>query len=187
MIPLVHEARDWKHGVFIGSIMGSEKTAAATGKVGVLRRDPMAMLPFCGYNMANYWGHWLSIGEREGAQLPRLYYVNWFRKGPSGNFLWPGYGENGRVLKWIFDRCEGTAKAVETPIGNLPAEGELDLTGLDDVTPEDLRELLRIDVDGWIAEEVGVKEYYEVFGDRVPQALHDELDALRKRLEAAES
>ncbi len=187
VIPLVHEARDWKHGVFIGSIMGSEKTAAATGEIGVLRRDPMAMLPFCGYNMADYWGHWLSIGEREGAELPRIYYVNWFRKAPSGNFLWPGYGENCRVLKWIVDRCEGTAKAVETPIGNLPAEGELDLTGLDDVTPEDLRELLRIDVDEWIAEEVGVKEYYEVFGDHVPQALHDELDALRKRLKAAES
>jgi len=184
VIPLVNEARDWQHGVFLGSSMGSEKTAAATGKVGDLRRDPMAMLPFCGYNMADYWAHWLRIGERKGAKLPRIYSVNWFRKGPGGDFLWPGFGENGRILEWIFERCEGTAKARETVIGNLPAEGALDLEGLD-VSPEDMRELLSVDHDGWIVEVEGVKEYYEVFGDRVPRALREELRALRERLESA--
>jgi phosphoenolpyruvate carboxykinase (GTP) len=186
-VPLVNEARDWQHGTFLGSIMGSEKTAAATGKVGVLRRDPMAMLPFCGYNMADYWAHWLHIGERAGAKLPRIYMVNWFRKSPGGDFLWPGFGENGRVLKWIFERCEGSAKAVETPIGNLPGPGGIDLAGLDDVSREDLAELLRVDVEGWLADVQGVREYYEVFGGRVPQALHGELDALRDRLESVGS
>jgi phosphoenolpyruvate carboxykinase (GTP) len=186
-VPLVNEARDWQHGTFLGSIMGSEKTAAATGKVGVLRRDPMAMLPFCGYNMADYWAHWLRIGERAGAKLPRIYMVNWFRKSPGGDFLWPGFGENGRVLKWIFERCEGSAKAVETPIGNLPGPGGIDLAGLDDVSREDLAELLRVDVEGWLADVQGVREYYEVFGGRVPQALHGELDALRDRLESVGS
>ena len=161
------------------------KTAAATGKIGVVRRDPMAMLPFCGYNMADYWGHWISIGERAGAQLPKVYMVNWFRKSQGGDFLWPGFGENGRVLKWIFDRCEGTAKATETPIGNLPAPGEIDLDGLDDVSNEDLEELLRVDLDGWITETRGVYEYYEQFGDSVPKPLRAELDALKERLEAA--
>jgi phosphoenolpyruvate carboxykinase (GTP) len=186
-VPLVNEARDWQHGTFLGSIMGSEKTAAATGKVGVLRRDPMAMLPFCGYNMADYWAHWLRIGEHAGASLPRIYMVNWFRKSPGGDFLWPGFGENGRVLKWIFERCEGSAKAVETPIGNLPGPGGIDLAGLDDVSREDLAELLRVDVEGWLADVQGVREYYEVFGGRVPQALHGELDALRDRLESVGS
>jgi phosphoenolpyruvate carboxykinase (GTP) len=184
-VPLVNEARDWQHGTFLGSIMGSEKTAAATGKVGVLRRDPMAMLPFCGYNMADYWAHWLRIGARAGAKLPRIYMVNWFRKSRGGDFLWPGFGENGRVLKWVFERCEGTAKAVETPIGNLPGPGGIDLAGLDDVSREDLAELLRVDVEGWLAEAHGVREYYEEFGGRVPAALQQELDALHARLEAA--
>ncbi len=184
-IPLVNEARDWQQGTFFGSIMGSEKTAAATGKIGVVRRDPMAMLPFCGYNMADYWGHWLSIGERAGAQLPKVYMVNWFRKSQGGDFLWPGFGENGRVLKWIFDRCEGTAKATETPIGNLPAPGEIDLDGLDDVSKEDMEELLRVDLDGWLSETQGVHKYYEEFGDSVPKPLRAELDALKERLEAA--
>jgi len=183
-VPLVNEARDWQHGTFLGSIMGSEKTAAATGKVGVLRRDPMAMLPFCGYNMADYWAHWLKVGERAGAKLPRVYMVNWFRKSPGGDFLWPGFGENGRVLKWIFERCEGTAKAIETPIGNLPGPGGIDLAGLDDVSREDLAELLRVDVEGWLADVHGVREYYEVFGGRVPRALEEELDALQARLES---
>jgi phosphoenolpyruvate carboxykinase (GTP) len=182
VVPLVYEARDWRHGVFVGSIMGSEKTAAATGKVGVLRRDPMAMLPFCGYNMADYWAHWLSVGARRGARLPRVYTVNWFRKSEGGDFLWPGYGENSRVLKWIFERCEGTAKAIETPIGNVPAE--LDVSGLD-VSSEDLEELLRVDVDGWLAEATGIRDYYKNFGGRVPVALRAELDALKQRLEAA--
>jgi phosphoenolpyruvate carboxykinase (GTP) len=184
VVPLVFEARDWRHGTFLGSIMGSEKTAAATGKVGVLRRDPMAMLPFCGYNMADYWAHWLRIGARRGAVLPRIYTVNWFRKSHGGDFLWPGFGENARVLKWIFERCEGTAKAVETPIGNLPADGELDVAGLD-VSGDDLAELLHVDVEGWLAEVVGIGAYYDEFGDRVPAPLREELAALKRRLEAA--
>jgi phosphoenolpyruvate carboxykinase (GTP) len=184
-VPLVNEARDWVHGTFLGSSMASEKTAAATGKVGVRRRDPMAMLPFCGYNMADYWAHWLRIGQRPGAKLPKIYNVNWFRKSHGGDFLWPGFGENGRVLKWIFERCDGTAKAVETPIGNLPARGEIDLTGLDDVSQEDLAELLRVDVPGWLSEVRSVTEYYEIFGERVPAELAAELAALKERLEAA--
>jgi phosphoenolpyruvate carboxykinase (GTP) len=181
VVPLVNEARDWRHGTFLGSIMGSEKTAAATGKLGVLRRDPMAMLPFCGYNMADYWGHWLRIGEQPGARLPRIYMVNWFRKGPGGEFLWPGFGENSRVLKWIFERCEGKAEAVETAIGNLPAEGALDVAGLR-VTPPQLAELLGVDAEGWLADVVGVRDYYGEFGDKVPPELREELEALARRL-----
>ncbi len=184
VVPLVNEARDWQHGTFLGSIISSEKTAAAAGKVGELRRDPMAMLPFCGYNMADYWGHWLSIGQRDGAQLPRIYYVNWFRKSDGGDFLWPGFGENSRVLKWIFGRCEGTAKATGTPIGNLPAAGELDMVGLD-LAPEDVDELLSVQVEGWLAEIPQIREYYAKFGERMPQALCDELDALEGRLKAS--
>jgi phosphoenolpyruvate carboxykinase (GTP) len=183
-VPLVAEARDWQHGTFLGSIMGSEKTAAATGKLGVLRRDPMAMLPFCGYNMADYWAHWLSIGQRPGAVLPKIYQVNWFRKSEGGDFLWPGYGENSRVLAWIFARCEGTAKAVETPIGNLPARDGIDTTGLD-MDADDMAELLRVDLEGWMGEEAGIEEYYAQFGDRMPQALRDELAALKQRLRDA--
>jgi phosphoenolpyruvate carboxykinase (GTP) len=184
-LPLVTEARDWRHGTFLGSTMASEKTAAATGALGVLRRDPMAMLPFCGYNMADYWAHWLRIGRREGAQLPKIYMVNWFRKSPGGHFLWPGFGENSRVLKWIFERCEGTAKAVETPIGNLPPNDALDIGGLEDVSTQDLEELLRVDAEGWLAEAHSIHEYYENFGDRTPRALYAELDALRERLKPA--
>jgi phosphoenolpyruvate carboxykinase (GTP) len=146
----------------------------------------MAMLPFCGYNMADYWGHWLAIGARKGAVLPRIYMVNWFRKSPGGDFLWPGYGENSRVLEWVFERCEGTAKAVETPIGNLPERDSLDVAGLD-VDAEDMDELLRVDIKGWMAEAIGIRDYYEVFGDHVPAALREELDALEQRLEAARS
>jgi phosphoenolpyruvate carboxykinase (GTP) len=135
--------------------------------------------------MADYWAHWLRIGARPGAVLPRIYMVNWFRKSPGGDFLWPGFGENGRVLKWIFERCEGTAKAVETPIGNLPGPGGIDLSGQGEVSREDLEELLRVDVEGWQAEVRGVREYYEEFGSRVPQALQGELDALAARLAAA--
>ncbi len=186
VVPLVTEARDWQHGAFLGSIISSEKTAAAAGKIGELRRDPMAMLPFCGYNMADYWNHWLSIGRRAGAVLPKIYYVNWFRKSDGGDFLWPGFGENSRVLKWVFERCEGTAKAVETAIGNLPANGALDLDGLE-VSREDLAQLLRVDVDGWLSEVPLVREYYAQFGDRMPEALVAELDAMRERLEAAKS
>jgi phosphoenolpyruvate carboxykinase (GTP) len=184
VVPLVQEAWGWEHGTFFGSMMGSEKTAAAAGKVGVLRRDPMAMLPFCGYNMADYWAHWLRIGKHAGAQLPRVYLVNWFRKGAGGDYLWPGFGENSRALKWIFERCEGTAKAVETPIGRLPAEGELDIAGLD-VSGEDLAELLHVDVPGWLAEVAEIREYYEQFGSHVPPALRAELEALANRLRSS--
>ncbi len=187
VVPLVNEARNWQHGTFLGSIISSEKTAAAAGKVGELRRDPMAMLPFCGYNMGDYWAHWLSIGQRSGAELPRIYYVNWFRKSDGGDFLWPGFGENGRVLKWVFGRCEGTAKAVETPIGNLPAEGELDLAHLDEISREDLKELLRVDVEGWLAELPLIEKYYAQFGSHLPRELPDELAAMRDRLQAAKT
>ncbi len=186
VVPLVNEARDWQHGTFLGSIISSEKTAAAVGVVGELRRDPMAMLPFCGYNMGDYWSHWLAIGRRAGAVLPKIYYVNWFRKSDGGDFLWPGFGENSRVLKWVFERCEGTAKAIETPIGNLPADGALDLDGLE-VRNEDLAQLLRVDVDGWLSELPLIREYYQQFGDRMPEQLGAELDAMRERLEAAKS
>jgi phosphoenolpyruvate carboxykinase (GTP) len=185
VVPLVTEARDWSHGTFLASIIGSEKTAAAAGKVGDLRRDPMAMLPFCGYNMADYWGHWLKIGERAGAKLPKIYCVNWFRKSEGGDFLWPGFGENIRVLKWIVERLNGDAKAVETPIGGLPAGGALDISGLGDVSEEDMEELLRVDVDGWLAELPKIAEYYATFGDHLPKELSTQLDALRERLEAA--
>jgi len=182
--PLVNEARDWQHGTFLGSIIASEKTAAAAGTVGELRRDPMAMLPFCGYNMADYWRHWLSVGRRKGARLPRIYYVNWFRKSAGGDFLWPGFGENSRVLRWIFERCEGTAKAQETPIGSLPAPRALDLSGLD-LAPDDLAELLSVDLEGWLREIPLIREYYAKFGDRMPRDLLEELDALEERLQAA--
>jgi phosphoenolpyruvate carboxykinase (GTP) len=184
VVPLVNEARDWQHGTFLGSIIGSEKTAAAAGKIGELRRDPMAMLPFCGYNMGDYWAHWLKIGKRKGARLPKLYYVNWFRKGEDGAFLWPGYSENSRVLKWIFERIEGTAKAIETPIGNLPAPQAIDMTGLADVTPEDLATLLRVDVEGWLTEVPMIAEHFDQFGARLPHELRDELRALKEGLES---
>ena len=141
VVPLVQEAFDWEHGVFLGATMSSETTAAAAGEVGELRFDPMAMLPFCGYNMADYFAHWLKAGQREGAELPRIFYVNWFRKDADGKFLWPGFGENSRVLEWVFRRCEGTAEAVETPIGLLPAEGAINTEGLN-VTAEAMAELL---------------------------------------------
>jgi phosphoenolpyruvate carboxykinase (GTP) len=187
VVPLVNEARGWQHGTFLGSIISSEKTAAAAGKVGELRRDPMAMLPFCGYNMGDYWAHWLAIGRRQGAVLPKIFYVNWFRKSAGGDFLWPGFGENGRVLKWIFERCAGTAKAVETPIGNLPAGGALDLTGLDAVERDDLDELLRVDVEGWLEELPLISKYYDQFGSHLPEELRDELRGMKERLEAVGS
>jgi len=184
VVPLVNEARDWQHGTFLGSVIASEKTAAAAGTVGELRRDPMAMLPFCGYNMADYWAHWLRIGRRKDARLPKIYYVNWFRKGDGGDFLWPGYGDNSRVLKWIFERCDGTAKAAETPIGNLPAAGALDLSGLD-LAKEDLAELLGVQVEGWLAEIPLIRAYYAKFGRHLPPELAAELDGLEERLRAA--
>jgi len=186
VVPLVNEARDWQHGTFLGSIISSEKTAAAAGKIGELRRDPMAMLPFCGYNMGDYWAHWLQTGRRKGAVLPRIFYVNWFRKSAGGDFLWPGFGENGRVLKWVFERCAGTAKAIETPIGNLPGDGALDLNGLE-VSRDDLAELLSVDVEGWLEELPLIAEYYDRFGSHLPQELRSELAGMKERLEAAKS
>jgi phosphoenolpyruvate carboxykinase (GTP) len=179
----VREARDWQHGTFMGSAVSSEKTAAAEGRVGELRFDPMAMLPFCGYNMADYWGHWLRVGQHQGARLPRIYHVNWFRKSDAGEFLWPGFGENSRVLKWIFERCEGTAKAQETPIGLLPARESLDLAGLG-LEEEDVAQLLSVDVDGWLEELPQIRQHYARFGDRLPAELARELDALEEALEA---
>ena len=184
VIPLVHEARDWQHGTFLGSVMSSEKTAAAAGTVGELRRDPMAMLPFCGYNMADYWSHWLEIGRHEGAQLPRIYYVNWFRKNQSGDFLWPGFGDNGRVLKWVFERCVGKAEGRETPIGVVPNASDLDLGGLA-LTDEDVDELLAVDPKAWLREIGPIREHYAQFGSKLPSELSAEVDALEKRLEDA--
>ncbi|HEX9968539.1 MAG TPA: phosphoenolpyruvate carboxykinase (GTP) [Acidimicrobiales bacterium] len=182
VVPLIHEAFNWQHGVFMGSIMGSEKTAAAAGKVGELRFDPMAMLPFCGYNMADYFAHWLAIGSKTDAEnLPKIFYVNWFRKDANGKWLWPGYGENSRVLEWVFERCAGRGEAVETPIGYLPTQGSIDTAGLD-VPAEDMGELLRVDAEEWRAEIPSIQEHYAQFGDKVPEALLDELAALEKRL-----
>ena len=181
VVPLVTEAFDWEHGVFLGSIMGSETTAAAAGAIGNLRRDPFAMLPFCGYNMADYWSHWLSIGAKDGAKLPKIFYVNWFRKDADGRFLWPGFGENSRVLAWIFGRVDGSAAAVDTPIGRLPAGDALDLSGLD-LPADDVAELLKVDVEGWRKELPAVGDFYGEFGDRVPAVLRAQLDDLERRL-----
>jgi phosphoenolpyruvate carboxykinase (GTP) len=181
VVPLVHEAFDWEHGVFLGATMSSEKTAAAAGKVGELRFDPMAMLPFCGYNMGEYFAHWLKMGEREGARLPRIFYVNWFRKDAEGSFLWPGFGENSRVLEWVFRRCEGKAGAVETAIGLLPEEGGIDTEGLD-VSVEAMRELLEVD-ESQVREQLPqIREHLETFGDALPAALHAQLQDLERRL-----
>jgi phosphoenolpyruvate carboxykinase (GTP) len=180
-VPLVHEAFDWEHGVFLGATMSSEKTAAAAGNVGELRFDPMAMLPFCGYNMADYFAHWLKVGKREGAQLPRIFYVNWFRKDDEGHFLWPGFGENSRVLEWVFRRCEGTADAVETPIGLLPAEGAINTEGLG-IDAEAMRELLSVDEDLVRQQLPQLKEHLAQFGERLPAPIATQLDALEQRL-----
>ncbi len=182
VVPLVTESTDWNHGTFLGTIIASEMTAAAFGAIGKLRRDPMAMLPFCGYNMADYWGHWLNMGKKEGAKMPKIYYVNWFRKNEEGKFMWPGFGENSRVLKWVFERCNGTADAVETAIGNMPTLDGIDFSGLD-MSEEDIAALLRVDTDGWLSELAGIEEYYATFGDHLPAELTSQIAALRKRLE----
>jgi phosphoenolpyruvate carboxykinase (GTP) len=183
VVPLAREARDWTQGTFFGSAVSSEKTAAAEGKVGELRHDPMAMLPFCGYNMGDYWSHWLEIGKRAGAKLPRVFHVNWFRKNDAGEFLWPGFGENSRVLAWVFRRCEGTGKAQETPVGLIPTAEDLDLSGLD-LGPEDLKVLLSVDIEGWLEELPKLREYYSRFGDQLPKAISEELDSMQAALEA---
>jgi phosphoenolpyruvate carboxykinase (GTP) len=184
VVPLVHESFDWQHGVFLGSIMASETTAAAAGAVGKLRRDPFAMLPFCGYNMADYLGHWLDIGrDADPEKLPRLFYVNWFRKDADGRWLWPGFGENSRVIAWVIDRVSGRAEAVDTPIGRLPAPGAINTEGLD-VAPDDMDELLRVDVDEWRREVPSIEEHYANLGERLPVELRDQLQGLEKRLTA---
>ena len=183
VVPLVYEARDWEHGVFLGSTMSSEKTAAATGNVGELRFDPMAMLPFCGYNMADYFQHWLEIGRREGAELPRIFYVNWFRKDDDGKFLWPGFGENCRPLAWIFRRLEGNAEANETAIGLVPpvGEGGIDTSGLD-IEREAVEKLLEVDHDAWLEQLPQMHEHYGKFGNRLPKELKAQLGGLERRL-----
>jgi phosphoenolpyruvate carboxykinase (GTP) len=181
VVPLIHESFDWKHGTFLGSIMASETTAAAAGAVGNLRRDPMAMLPFCGYHMGDYFAHWLKIGEREGAQLPKIFYVNWFRKDDDGRWLWPGYGENSRVLAWVFRRVEGSADAEETPIGLVPGEDGIPTEGLD-VSAEDMAELLRVDREEWKLEIKPIRDHLAQFGDKLPPELADQVDALERRL-----
>ena len=179
---MVTEAFDWQHGTFLGATAGSETTAAAAGKVGKLRRDPMAMLPFCGYHMGDYFRHWLNIGSRgKEDKLPKIFFVNWFRQNSAGDFLWPGFGENSRVLKWIVQRVNGKAEAVDTPIGRLPAPGSLDLTGLN-IDPEVMDELLRIDVAGWLEEVRFVSEHFDQFGDRLPEELRHELTELESRM-----
>jgi phosphoenolpyruvate carboxykinase (GTP) len=180
-VPLVTQAYDWEHGVFLGSIMASETTAAQQGDVGKLRFDPMAMLPFCGYNMADYFAHWLSIGKNGDAQLPSVFFVNWFRRADDGRYLWPGFGENSRVLKWVFERVDGEAAAVDTAIGQLPAAGALDSSGLD-IDTADLEELLTVDVDGWRSAIPQIREHYARFGDDIPAALQLAVDTLERRL-----
>jgi phosphoenolpyruvate carboxykinase (GTP) len=181
VVPLVREALSWEHGVFLGATMSSEQTAAAFGQVGQLRFDPFAQLPFAGYNMGDFMAHWLEIGEREGAKLPRIFYVNWFRKDENGSFMWPGFGENSRVLEWIFNRCNGTAEARETEIGLVPAPGALNVDGLD-IDPATLAQLLAVDRDGVLAELPQVRHHLEQFGDRLPAAVHAELDRLESAL-----
>jgi phosphoenolpyruvate carboxykinase (GTP) len=183
MAPLVYQSFSWTHGVFLGAGMASETTAAATGAVGVVRRDPMAMLPFCGYNMGDYWGHWLSMEKRLGTP-PGVFHVNWFRRDANGNFLWPGYGENLRVIRWVIERVRGAGQAAESPIGHLPAPGSIDLSGLD-LPPATMDQLLAVDREAWRDEVRHMKEYFGKFGDRLPAALAAEADALAARLRKA--
>lgn len=180
--PLVYQSRDWKHGVFVGSTMASETTAAASGAVGVVRRDPMAMLPFCGYHMGDYFQHWLDMGEKLGDKAPKIFNVNWFRTDGEGNFLWPGFGDNMRVLMWILGRCDGTADAMETPIGFEPKPEDIETEG-SGLTAERIAELLTVDKDLWKEEAAGIEEFYKKFGDKLPKELSEELETLKKNLE----
>jgi phosphoenolpyruvate carboxykinase (GTP) len=185
IVPLITEAFDWQHGTFLGATVSSETTAAITGKVGQLRRDPMAMLPFCGYHMGDYFAHWLNIGaSADQSKLPKVFYVNWFRQDKNAKFLWPGYGENSRVLKWVFERCDSKVHANETPIGRIPDVADLDTTGLD-IKGAHVDELLSVDIDGWLAEVPLIRQHFAKFGDRLPKGLQDEVAALEKRLLAA--
>ena len=182
-VPLVYEARSWNHGTFMGSVVGSEVTAAAIGLAAGVRRDPFAMLPFCGYNMADYFGHWVAMGEAapDKTKLPKIFNVNWFRKDENGRWLWPGYGDNSRVLAWIFNRCEGSVESVESPIGFLPKAEDIDISGLE-VSANDMKELLKVDKNLWKAEVELIKEHYARFGNRIPAALNAELATLEKNL-----
>ncbi len=186
-VPLVHEATSWNHGVFMASIIGSEITAAALDlKAGTIRRDPFAMLPFCGYNMGDYFKHWVKLGANaDASKLPKIFYVNWFRKTPEGKWLWPGYGDNSRVLKWIFDRCDNAIEARQTAIGFMPNPEDIDISGMKDTTLDDMKQLLSVDVEGWKKEVEGIKEHYKKFGDKLPKELADELAALESRLNNA--
>lgn len=179
--PLVYQSRDWNNGVFVGSIMASETTAAATGAVGVLRHDPMAMKPFCGYHMGDYFGHWIEMGKILGDKAPKIFNVNWFRLDEDGKFMWPGFGDNFRVLEWIIKRCEGKADAVETPIGYLPRPEDINLEGLD-MDMETLKKILTVDNEKWTAETKEIEEYYKIFGDKLPAELRAELEGLKERL-----
>ena len=183
-VPLVREGFNWVHGVFLGSIMSSEMTAAAFGTLGKLRFDPFAMLPFCGYNMADYWGHWLEIGNKAGAKLPRVYLVNWFRKDADGKFIWPGFGDNSRVIEWIFGRCSGEDDAVETAIGFLPAPGAIDTSGLD-ITTDALASLLAVEPSAWTAELDAIDEHYARFGSKLPAPLAAHLDHVKRAIASA--
>ncbi len=179
--PLVYQSRNWNNGVFVGSIMASETTAAATGAVGVLRHDPMAMKPFCGYHMGDYFGHWIEMGKILGDKAPKIFNVNWFRLDEDGKFMWPGFGDNFRVLEWIIKRCEGKADAVETPIGYLPRPEDINLEGLD-MDMETLKKILTVDNEKWTAETKEIEEYYKIFGDKLPAELRAELEGLKERL-----
>jgi phosphoenolpyruvate carboxykinase (GTP) len=185
LAPLVYEAKNWKHGVFIGAGIASETTAAATGKKGILRRDPMAMLPFCGYNFADYWSHWLSF-ERKTEKLPKIFHVNWFRQNDKGMFLWPGFNENLRVLRWIIDRCEEKIDAQETPIGFLPHRDDIDMNGLD-IPNKNIDELLSVDEKEWLNEIQSIGEYIQNFGQRVPKELLDQFKKLEIELSKSSS
>jgi phosphoenolpyruvate carboxykinase (GTP) len=181
VVPLVFECRDWEHGVFTGAVMSSETTAAAAGEVGKLRFDPMAMLPFCGYNMADYFRHWLELGRREGAEVPKIFHVNWFRKDDEGRFLWPGFGENSRVLEWVFRRCDGDSETVDSAIGLLPAEGELNTDGLE-ISSDAVRALLDVDKEALRAQMPQVEEHLARFGDDLPDGVRAQLEELKERL-----
>ena len=184
-IPLVNESFDWQHGTFMGATLSSEKTAAAAGAVGEVRRDPMAMIPFIGYNVGDYFQHWVDVGKGADAdKLPKIFYVNWFRRGDDGRFLWPGFGENSRVLKWVIQRLEGTAAATETPIGHIPAADQIDLDGVEEPL-EDIEEALRFDLEEWRAELPLIEEWFDKIGDKLPTSMRDELEALKQRLGAA--
>src|SRR5215470_8692889 len=183
IVPLVNEAFNWQHGTFLGATASSETTAAAGGRVGQMRRDPMAMLPFCGYNMGDYFAHWLKVGQRsEPNKLPRIFYVNWFRTDQNGKFLWPGYGDNSRVLKWIFERCDGKVHAVDTPIGRLPEPSNLDTHGLE-LAPENVARVLSVDIDGWLQEVPLIEKHFAQFGTHLPDGLRDEVESLTRRLQ----